>query len=325
MISKKRKMRIFVATILIIFVVLIYLNLLGIIFPKINNKYEYKFSPIDIPESSSVEEVKIAFFGDQGVNSDSKKVLEIAKGEGVDLIMLLGDFDYEDNPKKFRKMYESVYGNNYPLLSVVGNHDVSKWGEYRDWMKDIEIDNLNCTGTYGEAAICNFGPVSFIISAIGTLPGEHKEFLEYSLPKVDNAWKICAWHKNSNSYQVGGKNTEVGNDMYQLCADNEAIIMTAHEHSYSRTHAISNLMDLEIGDSTSPYDLNNNSMVFVSGLGGKSSRDTHDDMEDIWASIYSEDEGAVAGSLICSFRESVAKCKFININREVIDEFEMRK
>lgn len=322
---KKRKMRIVVATILFIFVVILYFNLIGVLFPGLIPKDRYKYESVEIPEVSELQEVKIAFFGDQGVSEDSKEVLNMIKEENVDLIMLLGDFDYEDNPKKFKEMYESVYRDDYPLLSVIGNHDILKWSEYKDWMSKINIDNLNCNGDYGVASVCNFGPVSFVISAIGTLPGEHTEFLEDVLPRVDNSWKICVWHKNHNGYQAGGKKTEVDLDTYQLCADNDAIIITGHEHSYSRTHGMSDIRNFVVGDNDSPYDMFENSLVVVSGLGGKSVRDTHDDLKDIWGSIYSNDQGAVAGSLICTFRKQDADCEFINTDREVIDEFKMVK
>ena len=328
MFTSKRKMRIVVATILSIFVGLIYLNLVGILFPNIpnvisfNNSYKYK--EIILPETSNLESVKIAFFGDQSIEDSSKKVLELIKENNVDLIVLLGDFDYKDNPKKFRELYESVYSDSYPLLAVVGNHDVLKWKEYKEWMSEIEIDNLNCEGEYGEASVCNFGPVSIISSAIGTLPGEHETFLKNILPRVENSWKICAWHKNHHGYQIGGKNTEVPLDMYQLCADNNALVMTGHEHSYSRSYGIGDVTNFEVNDKVSPFDIKKSSIITVSGLGGHSVRDIHSDVKDIWASTYSEENNnAVAGALICEFAKTLADCEFINIRGEIIDQFKV--
>jgi len=323
MANKKRKIRIVIGIILFIFVGLIYLNIVGVLFPNLIPKEDYKFRPINISKVSNIPEVKIAFFGDQGINSNSRDVIELVKEENVDLIMLLGDFDYENNPNKFRDMYESIYGDKPPLLAVVGNHDVSEWVNYKSWMKDLKVDNLNCEGEYGEAFVCNYGPVSFIISAIGTLPGEHMKFLEDVLPKVDNSWKICAWHKNYKGYQVGGKKTEVDLGAYELCGDNGAIIMTGHEHTYSRTHGLNDVTNFVVGDSVSPYDISNNSMIFVSGLGGRGVRDTHDDIKDIWGSIYSEQQGAKAGALICTFKNTTADCEFVNTDREVVDKFKL--
>lgn len=325
MITKKRKFRIVVSVVLIIFVISIYLQLIGIIFPGVFDR-EFKYKKVDIPEASNLEEVKIAFFGDQGLTEYSKEVLEIIKEEDVDLMVLLGDFDYEDKPQKFKEMYESVYGDEYPLLALVGNHDVLKWDEYKEWMSGIEIDNLNCNGEYGEATVCNYGPVSIALSAVGTLPGNHDEFLGDVLPKMNNSWNICAWHKNHHGYQVGGKETEVGIGTYQLCADNNIdLIMTGHEHSYSRSHGMSDVSNFEVGDDTTPYNMNNNTIVVVSGLGGKVARDTHNDIRDIWGSIYAEEQNAKGGSLICTFREVEANCEFINVDREVIDSFRLEK
>jgi len=325
MISNKIKIRVYIATIIFVIVSFVYLITSGIIFPgyfSFTKVYEY--TDINMPDVSNLEEVRIAFFGDQGINDNSKEVLELVKEKDVDLIVLLGDFDYVDSPEKFKEMYEEVYGeDNYPLLSVVGNHDVFKWSEYKRWMSGIDVDNLNCEGEYGEAMVCNYGPVSIILSAIGTLPGDHVEFLENTLPRLNNSWNICAWHKNNQDYQIGGKETEVDMKIYSLCSENNALIVSAHEHSYSRTHGLSDIDNFIVGDDVSPYNINDSSIIVVSGLGGKSARKMNTDTKDIWSSTYSKEDGAVAGALICDFIQTEFDCEFINIERDVIDEFKL--
>ena len=317
-------MRIIVAILISIVSVLVYLNLIGVIF---NGSFSfgggYVYEEFDLPETSSLSSVKIAFFGDQGIGTESKRVLELVKEKEVDLIVLLGDFDYSDSPEKFKEMYKSVYGNESPLLAVVGNHDVLKWDEYKSWMESLQVPGLNCAGEYGEVMVCNFGPVSITLSAIGTLPGEHMKFLENTLPRVDNSWKICAWHKNHKGYQAGGKGTEVDMEAYRLCAENDALIMTGHEHSYSRSYGIGKISEFEVNDRESPFDINKSSIVVVSGLGGKSVRDVSDDIKDIWGNIYSKEDDAKAGALICEFTNTSADCEFINTDREVIDKFKV--
>ena len=58
---------------------------------------------------------------------------------------------------------------------------------------------------------------------------------------------------------------------------------------------------LMVNDTTSPYNINDSSIVVVSGLGGKDVRDEHDDIRDIWGNIYTEEDGAIGGVLICEF------------------------
>jgi hypothetical protein len=99
--------------------------------------------------------------------------------------------------------------------------------------------------------------------------------------------------------------------------------MTGHEHSYSRSHGLGDVTNFIVNDIESPYNTEESSMVVVSGLGGKTARNTHGDIRDIWGSIYAEEQGAVAGALICTFREADADCEFINTDREVIDEFRL--
>lgn len=66
---------------------------------------------------------KIAFFGDQGVGSNSRAVLNLIKSEGAHALLHLGDFDYNDDPAAWEAQINSVLGANFPYFACIGNHD----------------------------------------------------------------------------------------------------------------------------------------------------------------------------------------------------------
>jgi hypothetical protein len=134
--------------------------------------------------------------------------------------------------------------------------------------------------------------------------------------------------------QAGGKKDDTGWGVYEESRQGGAIIATAHEHSYSRTHLLSSCEDqtvastsdtlaLSADDPATPVD-EGKTFVFVSGLGGKSIRD-QELAGDWWASIYTSTQGANYGALFGIFnyqgRDGLAKFYFKNIAGVVIDEF----
>ena len=111
---------------------------------------------------------KVAFFGDVGT---SPAVLELARDEGVDAIIHLGDFDYIDDPAFFDQMITDVLGADFPYFGTVGNHDILKWSGSDGYQQKF-IDRLNrvpgatCTGDYGVNSICSYQGLTFLLSGI---------------------------------------------------------------------------------------------------------------------------------------------------------------
>jgi hypothetical protein len=103
--------------------------------------------------------VKIVFVGDQGLGKDPTRVLKRIEKWGAELIVQLGDFDYEDNPQAFMKMYDDAIGKQPPMVAVVGNHDVLKW-YWPNGYRDRLVERLKywhgaeCSGEYGVNMVC---------------------------------------------------------------------------------------------------------------------------------------------------------------------------
>lgn len=155
---------------------------------------------------------KIAIVGDQGLGSDSRKVLEMVSDFGADLLLIPGDFDYQDSPSSFIHQITDVLGKSFPVVAAPGNHDILMWfseGGYRDLLlKHAARSGLkrHCFGDYGINSACLLGDVLIVQSGVGTLGTEHAQFIDKTFSRYwDVAWKICLWHKNQRNLQTGDK------------------------------------------------------------------------------------------------------------------------
>ena len=288
--------------------------------------------------------LKVAIVGDQGLNADSHAVLRLIKNEGTQLFLLPGDFDYKDDPRAWDSMLQETIGD-LPLLAVVGNHDLKAWDDYAAILQRrlAAMPDANCTGTIGVEQLCEYQGISIVLSGIGTMGENQEQFIEESLKKAKSPIKLCVWHKNQHLMQAGSKGDEVGWRAYEICREQGAMIITAHEHSYARTKLLSKFESQEVAGDTLQLEPGK-SFAVVSGLGGKSIRGQGTDgwwsklWSKItgrpsagphngawWAKIYTADQDAKSGVLFCDFYQAEAKahCYFKNIAGEIVDDFQV--
>jgi hypothetical protein len=114
----------------------------------------------------------------------------------------------------------------------------------------------------------------FILSGIGTLGTNHVQFIDEIFTRFKNVpWKFCIWHKNQQKLQTGDKTDETGYLVYEMCRKYGAMVFTGHEHSYERTHLMSNYETQKVASNSSFLELRPGySFAAVSGLGGDSIR-----------------------------------------------------
>ncbi|KAJ3384858.1 hypothetical protein HDU84_002610 [Entophlyctis sp. JEL0112] len=272
-------------------------------------------------------DLKVAFVGDFGLGKKPEKVLKMIDDWGAELTVMLGDFDYVDSPDAFIDMIESEVGKNFPFVGVAGNHDVLEWygrGGYRDRLLE-KLDNISgmkCFGEYGANMV-------FALSGVGTIGRNHAEFLDLSLSKYANSsWKVCSWHKNQAALQTGDKENETGYEVYETCRSHGAIVITAHEHSYARSHLLSNFETQKIASESNTLNVKpGQSFVAVSGLGGESRRKWYkkSNQNPWWAATAARDVNVNYGALLCTFNKNrklgSAHCKFVDIDDTVWDNF----
>ncbi len=287
-------------------------------------------------------DLTIAFFGDQGLGGDAEAVLRLVRDEGADAVIHMGDFDYGDKPAAWEAQINATLGANFPYFASAGNHDEGKFygrGGYQEIL-EARMDRLGMQweGDLGVRSFFHFEGILIVFTAPGSFGDKgdevHAPYIREVLAADDSVWSISAWHKNMRRMQLGGKSDETGWGVYEESRRGGAIMATAHEHSYSRTHLLADVRNqavagtevplvLAADDPATPED-EGRSFVFVSGLGGQSVRDQEIDGP-WWASVYTSDQGARSGALFGVFNyqgdPNLARFYFKDITGEVIDDF----
>jgi hypothetical protein len=284
----------------------------------------------------------VAFIGDQGIGSAAIATLELIRDEGAEMVLHQGDLGYTLNAQVWDQNIDDALGFDFPYFGTIGNHDCldilpgcSGPGDWPDYQALLEarldrIPGASCVGEVGINAACTYMGIFFILSGVGTSGTGHETFIMDALSADDSIWRICTWHKNHQLMQVGNKASEVPLSTYDACRAEGAIIATAHEHSYSRTHLMGSFANQTILSTSNEMHIGlGQTFAFVSGLGGRSVRAENATRaaDPWWASIYTSTQGARPGALFCSFgylgETNRAHCYFKDIGGAIADEFDV--
>lgn len=291
---------------------------------------------------------KIAFFGDSHIGTEAKAVLNLVKSEGANAIIHPGDLNYSEIPMDFEAHINGILGPDFPYFYSIGNHDDTVWQGTSGYQKFLE-DRFNRIGIpwEGRAGVNSsfyYQGIFFVSSApdeFGISSAEAGNHIKEALGKTNAPWKISYWHKNQRLMQIGGKSDEAGWNVYEESRKGGALIATGHEHSYCRTHEMSNFETQTVSSTDTTVNLTQDnpntagidegrSFAFVSGLGGRSIRDAEAglDKNPWWANVFSSTNGGQFGALFGEFNyngdESLARFYFKDIDGAVRDEFFVR-
>ncbi len=286
--------------------------------------------------------LKVAFVGDFARNSDTESVLQLIKDQGAELLVGLGDLDYNFKPDRWMAQVDDILGEAFPFVSAVGNHDDIQWENFYKPLFRERYDraaDLNCSGDIGIAETCVYKGLFLALSGAGTIGEDPEVFLQEQLSQNNSIWRVCAWHKNQEAMQLGTKRDEAGWGPYETCRVEGAIIATGHEHTYQRTRTLVDMEQQVIDSMFSEVDqtrvAEGATFAFVSGMGGKEVRNQDRCLpteppygcDGVWASVYTRDQGAKFGALFITFNVDddprKALGEFINVDGEVIDRFEI--
>jgi hypothetical protein len=219
--------------------------------------------------------------GDQALGPNSVAVLNLIKAEGAQAVLHSGDLDYTDNPAAWEAQINGVLGPDFPYFVAIGNHDELAWNGPNGYQQYVTSRfnrlGINWSGTLGVQSTFHYKGLFFVITAPGISSGfdngNSPNYIRDQLAADHSVWSIATWHKNMKQMQVGGKEDETGWLVYEEARKGGAIIATAHEHSYSRTHLLSSMVNQTIASTSNTLTLTKgNSFAFVSGLGGHSVR-----------------------------------------------------
>ena len=299
------------------------------------------FVPQASGQSSPPANFKVAFMGDQSLGGNAVGVLNLIKAEGAQAVLHSGDFDYADNPAAWEAQINGVLGADFPYFATIGNHDMAAWrgaGGYQQYLTNrFNRLGLSWEGDLGVQSSFHYNGIYFVLTAPGLAgfdSGVSDLYIRDRLAADRSLWSVCSWHTNMKLMQVGGKPDEAGWGVYEEARKGGAIIATAHEHSYSRTHLLSSMSNQTVANVSNTMTLTRGrSFAFVSGLGGHSVRPQLIS-GDWWASIYASTclpndpvcqpngrPGALFGVFNVDGRPDKAFFYFKDIDGRVVDSF----
>jgi len=288
---------------------------------------------VNCSEVTTDKNLKVAMVGDTDHGSNYRQVLELVKADGAQALLVNGDMTYSSNPTAFWDMTDSVLGADFPVFIARGNHDDDRWPQFQP----RALTHLGGAERIAGAHDSNYKTIFRGLSVVAIRKGDTADKISSLLKDDPHAWKICQWHQNQKTMQVGGKSDEMGWGVYEACRQAGAIIQTGHEHSYERTRTL-------IETSTQTVDPTCNSatdlcvgpgrtFVTVTGLGGSSVRPQllclpatfPYGCKGEWASIYTSNQGATYGVQFMTFNVNgspkKAKGYFKDLNGKTADEF----
>ena len=284
---------------------------------------------------------KVAFIADQSFEPAARAVASLILSEGAHAVVHSGDFDYEDNPAAWEDSLNVWFGVDFPYFASVGNHDDFRLrgpGGYQEFLQ-ARLNRLGIAWS-GDLAVNShliYGGVLFVLTGPDVEGSGHDLYIRDVLARSLPIWRVCSWHKNMRLMQVGSKSDETGWGVYEESRLGGAIIATAHEHSYSRTHLLSSMMNQVVADTSDTLHITRDdpatapdegrSFVFVCGLGGQSIR-AQILSSPWWASIYTSTQNANFGALFAVFHAGgdprLAHFYFKSIDGLVVDDFYVR-
>ena len=288
---------------------------------------------VNCSEVTTDKNLKIAMVGDTDHGSNYKNVMALVKADGAQALLINGDMTYSSNPTAFWDATDSVLGADFPVFIARGNHDDDSWPQFQP----RAITHLGGAERIAGAHDANYKTIFRGLSIVAIRKGDTADKISSLLNDDPHVWKMCQWHQNQKTMQVGGKGDEMGWGVYEACRQAGAIIQTGHEHSYERTRTL-------IETSTQTVDPTCNSatelcvgpgrtFVTVTGLGGSSVRPQllclpatfPYGCKGEWGSIYTSNQGATYGVQFMTFNVNGAAKKakgyFKDLNGVTADEF----
>jgi predicted phosphodiesterase len=282
------------------------------------------------PTPTSGGAVKVCFLGDSGTDANAAAVHTVCKNAGVDAIVHAGDLDYANSPSQWETFVNAQVGANFPYFYVLGNHDTANASGYQA-NEEARFNRLGITWTGTLTSHCTFDwrGIRFILTTPGLGDASASTYIHDQAAATNVPWVLSIFHEQQNLMQVGSKGDATGWAVFEESRLGGATVWNGHEHSYGRTHLLSNMTNQTVADNTSPYTITRGtSMTIQTGLGGNSIRAQSSQATlPYWASVYTSNQGANYGANICTFGAAGdptrADCVFRNISGVDVDSWTM--
>lgn len=290
--------------------------------------------------AEDAEAVTIAFIGDQGLSDTAREVLGLIRREGADLVVHAGDFDYENDPEAWNAMLVDELGQDFPYLATIGGHDQGAWDGYEAVLRErASVDGLDYSGDLGLQATATYGDVTIVLSSVGFCQDDeetakypdlcerirrydHEQYIADQFDAADTTWRVCAWHKPTDSLNPGNKGTDTPVSVYDTCRRHGALVHTADEHAYGRTFPMDSFEQRTVASRSPPYTLGDGTTFNVlSGVGGQSFYEASEQADDpLWAATNTKGDDGSFGAFFGTFRpDGTGSCYFKDVEGDVLD------
>lgn len=237
------------------------------------------------PPQYCSDEVTLILSGDFGYPGDNvgskfaewlDLVAAMTSLPGRYVLVASGDLAYEETNEH---TWFNLFASRLPHVAMVasrGNHEnAATWAQYQDRIAqhNLQFPWLTCTGNHGIDALCEVEGVSIVQSDIVQLGWREK--MDLLVPRLASVtpgnWLLCSWHETRDDFTVGSKGTTVPEEPYQACQAAGALIVNAHDHAYTRSCTISDILTPANGaDCTGDVRVGGGeTAVIVSGRGGR--------------------------------------------------------
>jgi hypothetical protein len=218
--------------------------------------------------------VTICFMGDSGVGSNASATHDACLAGGAEAIVHTGDLDYQNSPANWESFINSKVGQNYPYFFVLGNHDTANASGYRA-NAESRLNRLGITwnGTLTSHAAFDWRGIRFIMTTPGLGDSTAATYIRDQAAATTAPWVVSMFHEQMAKMQVGTKGDSTGWAVFEEGRLQGVTTWNGHEHSYGRTHLLSDMDTQVIADNTSPYTISKGtSIVIQAGAGGASLR-----------------------------------------------------
>jgi Calcineurin-like phosphoesterase len=282
------------------------------------------------PTATSNGATIVCFLGDSGTGANAVAAHNVCKNAGAQAIVHTGDLDYLDSPSQWETFVNNQVGQNFPYFYVLGNHDTLNASGYQA-NEETRFNRIGLTWTGTLTSHCTFDwrGIRFIMTTPGLGDASAATYIHDQAAASTAPWVLSIFHEQQHLMNVGTKGDATGWAVFEESRLQGATVWNGHEHSYGRTHLLSNMTSQVVADNTSPYTISKGaSMTIQTGLGGNSIRaqDTQAGLP-YWGSVYTSNQGANYGASLCTFGATGdprrADCVFRNINGVDVDAWTM--
>jgi hypothetical protein len=185
----------------------------------------------DLPDSC-----RFAVIGDSGTGGEPQhriaaRMAEYRKVFRFDLVLMLGDNVYgtesaADMARKFERPYRTLLDAGVEFRAALGNHDDPSQAFYRPF---------NMKGERYYTYRCGRQSVRFFVLDSNYMTPEQIEWLDASLGRSNDWWKIAYFHHPIYSTGMHGPDVELRKTLEPLFVRHGVdVVFSGHEHFYQR-------------------------------------------------------------------------------------------